>query len=90
MIFHKLYKFLARTKADTNMFKTKLLILLCASLLLSACSLIGKKDKNNAPTEEPKKATLFSSLFGKSENEIAEAADSIYFDEDDLQPLLNG
>jgi len=55
------------------MFKLKLSILLCAALLLSACSLIGKKDKNNSATEEPVEVTLFE----ESMVLTAEAVDSI-------------
>ena len=40
-----------RTKAETNMVKTKLLLLLCIIFLINACSLIGKKNKNKETKE---------------------------------------
>ena len=65
------------------MFKIKLLILLCASLLLGACSLIGKKDKKNTPIEEPDETTLFE----EPGEEIA--ADPIYIETEEDSITFN-
>ena len=41
-----------RTKAVKNMVKIKLLLLLCILFAFNACSLTGKKDKNNESSDE--------------------------------------
>ena len=55
------------------MFKTKLLILLCVALFLGACSLIGKKDKNEV---SPPEGFIETTLSDEAIEDLATASDT--------------
>jgi len=55
------------------MFKTKLLILLCVALFLGACSLIGKKDKNEV---SPPEGFIETTLSDEGIEDLATAPDT--------------